>query len=314
MLIPTTILRWMVHSPHPTASLLHRPPSQKLKYLKKCLLLDSSSNTIVRNNVPFMVLHSSSSCACFSTEASNARTVAGGGVDKVEDSYNPKDDNSNSFRQSNPMKEYEFDEYDLKLAELVQPIKAYGKVKPSIANARLAQMKMVQGKEANIRGSPWKLNVVCQFVAGLTVPEALKQLMFCNKQKAPLAFNVIRRTANLADIRYGLIQSQLEVAECYATDGAILKRRQFVGRGRIGKKYHRYANFNVKLREIDWELKIAQAQSLHQKQEWFEKYLAAKQEAKEARKEREEIEALEKQQKEMEARKRQQAAATNQKK
>lgn len=203
----------------------------------------------------------------------------------------------------NTSNKHNLDEKDLRILSLVQPIKAYGKVMPKIANARLARMKTVEGTERDIRGSPWKLNLVCKFVTGMTVPDAMQQLLFCKKQKAPLAWNVIRRTANLANIRYGLIPSQLEVAECYSTHGTPLKRIQFHGRGRMGRKYHRFAHFNLKLREIDWELKVAQAQSLHQKQQWFEKYAMSKQEAVEARKEREELEELERQAKEIEIQK-----------
>ena len=76
------------------------------------------------------------------------------------------------------------------------------------------------------------MNLVCQFAAGLTVPEAMKQLTFLNKRMAPRVSNVIRRTANLADIRDGLQPSQLEVAECFATQGTHLKRLKIMGRGR----------------------------------------------------------------------------------
>lgn len=76
------------------------------------------------------------------------------------------------------------------------------------------------------------MNLVCQFAAGQTVPEALKQLMFTQKMAAPLVAKVIRRTANLADIRHGLQPSQLEVAECFATHGSHLKRIKIMGRGR----------------------------------------------------------------------------------
>lgn len=76
------------------------------------------------------------------------------------------------------------------------------------------------------------MNLVCQFAAGLTVPEAMKQLTFLNKRMAPRVSNVIRRTANLADIRDGLQPSQLEVAECFATHGTHLKRLKIMGRGR----------------------------------------------------------------------------------
>ena len=106
------------------------------------------------------------------------------------------------------------------------------KVKPFIIKRRVGQLRTYSGNERNIRHSPWRMNLVCQFAAGLTVPEALKQLMFCQKVKAPLVAKVIRRTANLADIRHGLQPSQLEVAECFATHGTHLKRLKIMGRGR----------------------------------------------------------------------------------
>ncbi|KAL7442387.1 hypothetical protein ACHAXM_008384 [Skeletonema potamos] len=106
------------------------------------------------------------------------------------------------------------------------------KVKPFIFKKRNQQLKTYIGHEKNIRHSPWRMNLVCQLAHGLTVPEALKQLMFCQKVKAPLVAKVIRRTANLADIRDGYQPSQLEVAECFTTHGSHLKRLKIMGRGR----------------------------------------------------------------------------------
>eukprot|EP00984_Skeletonema_dohrnii_P014764 scaffold6269_cov67-Skeletonema_dohrnii-CCMP3373.AAC.1 len=109
------------------------------------------------------------------------------------------------------------------------------KVKPFILKRRRQHLKSYIGNEKNIRHSPWRMNLVCQFAHGLTVPEALKQLMFCQKVKAPLVAKVIRRTANLADIRDGFQPSQLEVAECFTTHGTHLKRLKIMGRGRETK-------------------------------------------------------------------------------
>ena len=106
------------------------------------------------------------------------------------------------------------------------------KVKPFILKRRRQNLKTYIGNEKNIRHSPWRMNLVCQFAHGLTVPEALKQLLFCQKVKAPLVAKVIRRTANLADIRDGVQPSQLEVAECFTTHGTHLKRLKIMGRGR----------------------------------------------------------------------------------
>lgn len=106
------------------------------------------------------------------------------------------------------------------------------KLKPSIVQRRLAQCKTYEGRERNIRQSPWKLNRICQLAAGLTLEEALTQLQFCPLKNADLVAKVLRRTSNLADIRDGLQISQLEVAECFTTKSVMLRRIKPMGRGR----------------------------------------------------------------------------------
>lgn len=78
------------------------------------------------------------------------------------------------------------------------------KLKPSIVRKRLEKMRTYAGAEKNIRHSPWRINLICQMVAGLPLQEALRQLEFCEKSKAPLVQKVLRRTAKLADVRDGL--------------------------------------------------------------------------------------------------------------
>jgi len=106
------------------------------------------------------------------------------------------------------------------------------KVKPFILKRRRDLLRTYIGNEKDIRHSPWRMNLVCQFAAGLPVQEALKQLMFCQKKMAPLVAKVIRRTAVEAGEKDGLQPSQLEVAECFATHGHHLKRIKIMGRGR----------------------------------------------------------------------------------
>ena len=73
------------------------------------------------------------------------------------------------------------------------------------------------------------MNLVCQLAAGLPYQEAMTQLEFCKKSKAPLLQKVLQRTANVADMKDGLQPSQLEVAECFATRGSPLKRMKIMG-------------------------------------------------------------------------------------
>jgi large subunit ribosomal protein L22 len=167
------------------------------------------------------------------------------------------------------------------------------KLKPHIVKRRLNRMRTYEGAQKNIRHSPWRLNLVCQLTAGLPLSEALTQLEFCKKRMAPLVQKVLNRTSNLADIRHGLQQSQLEVAECFATKGTPLKRVKIMGRGRTGRKEHRHAHFRVVLREIDFRLRIYQAPTLNQKKKWFLLQQRADREGARAQAEREEIARLE---------------------
>lgn len=171
----------------------------------------------------------------------------------------------------------------------------YQKLKPSIVQRRLRRMKTYEGAQKNIRHSPWRLNLVCQFAAGLPLPEALTQLEFSKKWAAPLVQKVLRRTANLADIRHGIQPSQLEVAECFATKGQPLKRINPMGRGRTGRLEHKHSHMRVVLREIDFKLKIVQAKTLNQKKKWFVLQQQAEKDAARAKVERDEIERLERQ-------------------
>ena len=109
----------------------------------------------------------------------------------------------------------------------------FPRVKPGMVRKRLANQKTYVGTSKNIRHSPWRMNLVCQMIAGLPVPEALKQLEFSDKTKAPPVVQaVLQKTVNRADIRDGLQPTQLEVAECFATRGTPLKRIKPMARGR----------------------------------------------------------------------------------
>ncbi|KAL3796922.1 hypothetical protein HJC23_000675 [Cyclotella cryptica] len=175
------------------------------------------------------------------------------------------------------------------------------KVKPFIIKRRRNLMRTYIGNERDIRHSPWRMNLVCQFAAGQTVPEALKQLMFCQKMHAPTVAKVIRRTANLADIRHGLQPSQLEVAECFATHGRHLKRLKIMGRGRSGKKLRRFSHIRLVLREIDFPTKLLEASTINQKRKWLNRLSIAREDYEKAQIEKAELAELETKAAELEA-------------
>ena len=143
------------------------------------------------------------------------------------------------------------------------------KLKPYIVHRRLSRMQTYLGTEKNIRVSPWKLNLVCRLVKKLPVPEALEQLEYCHKKTAPLLHKVIRRTANLADIRDGIQYSGLEIAECFSTKGTPLKRIKYHAKGRFGRMESPKAHIRLVLRQIDFPLRIYLAPTLNKKKKWF---------------------------------------------
>ena len=114
----------------------------------------------------------------------------------------------------------------------VMDTRKFPPVKPGLINSRLAKMKTFVGTQKDIRHSPWRLNLICQMIAKLPVPEALKQLEFSEKSRAPLVQALLQKTVNRATLKEGLVATQLEVAECFVTKGTPLKRIKPMARGR----------------------------------------------------------------------------------
>jgi large subunit ribosomal protein L22 len=169
------------------------------------------------------------------------------------------------------------------------------KLKPKVIRRRIEKLKTYTGTEKNIRHSPWRLQVICKHVTGMPLTEALQQLEYLTKVKAPLVHKILKRTSNLADIRHGIQVSQLEVAECFVTHGSHLKRMKFMGRGRTGIMHHRYSHMRVILREIDFPLKIYTAKTLGEKKRWIVQQQQAQAEYEKRKVDRDEMESLERQ-------------------
>lgn len=164
---------------------------------------------------------------------------------------------------------------------------------PSVVRRRVERLRTYVGTERDIRHSPWRMNLVCQFAAGQTVPDALTQLDFCRKRFAPLVKELIEKTVQEAAEKGGLHPTQLEVAECFATHGTHLKRMKIMGRGRTGIMHHRYTHVRMVLREIDFPLKIALSSSVAGKRKWLGLMRTAEVEGEASRLEKEEVDRLE---------------------
>ncbi|CAB9502150.1 protein L22 [Seminavis robusta] len=163
-------------------------------------------------------------------------------------------------------------------------------LKPHIVKRRLSRMRTYVEAKKNIRHSPWRLNLICQMIAGLTVPEADKQLSFCEKSRAPLVQKMLTAATRKAEKKDGIQPVQLEVAECFVTRGTPLKRIKPMARGRFGKMTHPFAHIRMVLREIDFKLKIYQEPTISGKKQWLNMQIVAQQEAEKAEAERLELE------------------------
>ncbi|KAL7575907.1 hypothetical protein ACA910_000708 [Epithemia clementina (nom. ined.)] len=167
------------------------------------------------------------------------------------------------------------------------------RLKPRLVNARIRKLRTYVGTEKTIKGSKWKLNNICQFVARLPLEEAILQLEYLKKKRSMFVRKVLIRTSNLADIRHGIQKSALEVAECYATRATPIKDIKIHGRGKFGRVEHPFCHMRVVLREIDFQLKIYQAQTVQQKKYWYTLQKRAEREAAIKTAEREEEQRLE---------------------
>lgn len=172
-------------------------------------------------------------------------------------------------------------------------------LKPSIVKRRIQRLKTYVGRQQNIRHSPWRLNLICQMIAGLPVEEASRQLQFCEKSRAPLVGKVLKNTLASAKYKDGLLPSQLEVAECFATKGTPLKRAKPMARGRMGKMTRPFAHMRMVIREIDFKLKIYQAKAYSEKKKWLNLFCKAQAEAAVAQAEREELAKYEERQRQI---------------
>lgn len=185
-------------------------------------------------------------------------------------------------------------------------------LRPAVVQKRLAKLRTYKGRQKSIRGSPWKLNLVCHLAAGLPVVEALNQLKFCVKAKAPLVSQVIQRTANLASIRDGLPMSQLEVATCFSTHGIPLKRIRYHAKGRHGEVRREFSHLNVTLREIDFDLKMVQSKTLGEMKRWLMHKAMVSEEQKKMNVEAKEMEILERRAQEIAEKRRKSSGETKQ--
>jgi len=102
----------------------------------------------------------------------------------------------------------------------------------------------------NIKYSQKKMWYVANFVKGMSVDEAIKQLSFVHLKGAVIAKQVIEEAVELAVKEHNVeFRSNLWVAESFATKAMVLKGYRRHARGRYGQVKYKYIHYFVKLEE-----------------------------------------------------------------
>jgi len=102
----------------------------------------------------------------------------------------------------------------------------------------------------NIKYTHKKMWYIADFVRGLSVDEALKQLQFINKKGARIAEEVIQEARELAVKEHHVeFRTNLWVAESFARKGMVMKGVRRHARGRIATIRYEYMHYFVRLEE-----------------------------------------------------------------
>ncbi len=97
--------------------------------------------------------------------------------------------------------------------------------------------------------SPRKLNDFVRILRGLHIEDAYIQCQMHPKKAAKIAEKVLRSAAANATNNHGMSGTVLKVEEAWVGKGTHLKRLEFQGRGRVGRKERYRSHLTVVLSE-----------------------------------------------------------------
>ncbi|EEC01253.1 ribosomal protein L22, putative [Ixodes scapularis] len=101
-----------------------------------------------------------------------------------------------------------------------------------------------------IRYSPKKMLALTQFIRGMSIDEAIKQLSFVQKKGAKIMLEVLKEAQEMAVKHHNVeFKSNLWVAESFTGKGVCIKGLRRHARGRMGMIRYQYSHFFVRLVE-----------------------------------------------------------------
>ena len=85
-------------------------------------------------------------------------------------------------------------------------------------------MKKSHAKTKYVRIAPRKARLAAGLIRGKTVPEAIKQLTFCNLKGGRLLKRTLMSAVANAETRHGVVREKLRVSEVRVDEGPTMKR------------------------------------------------------------------------------------------
>ena len=108
---------------------------------------------------------------------------------------------------------------------------------------------LVKAINKNVRTSPRKLALVCNFIRGKKADEALKELEFTRKKVALDVSKTVKSAISNAENNYQFDIDNLFVKEAYVGKSIVLKRFRARAKGRASGIKKPYSNLTIILSE-----------------------------------------------------------------
>ena len=110
---------------------------------------------------------------------------------------------------------------------------------------------IVKAINKNVRTSPRKLALVCNFIKGKKADIALRDLEFSRKRIAKDVLKVLNSAIANAENNYSLDIDRLIVDEAYVGKAMVMKRLRARARGRAARILKPFSKLTITLKQIE---------------------------------------------------------------
>ncbi|ADX97961.1 50S ribosomal protein L22 [Mycoplasma suis] len=127
---------------------------------------------------------------------------------------------------------------------------------------------LVKVVHKNVRVSPKKAILVCRLLQGKSLTEAYRILSSINEKKSvKLLRKILLEASANAVNNYAMRGDNLQIQECVANKGIILKRTFYRAKGRTDLRLKRWSHISVTLREGEQVKRSKESSKKHEGKE-----------------------------------------------